>query len=98
MLACGSRDEVGRHRRFVGERLVEPGFQPWQQLLGVRLRQDSFVMIGPKTLRDLTRKRRLGYLVGVEADREGCYAPARRGRGCDDDARVDAARQKKAER
>ena len=55
VLACGGRDEVRRHRRLVGKRLVEPGLELWQELLRVRLRQDPLVMIGTEELRDLAR-------------------------------------------
>ena len=55
-------------------------------------------MIRAEALCDFARKRRLGNFVGVETDRERRDARARRGRCCDDDARVDAARKKEAER
>ena len=55
-------------------------------------------MIGAEALRDFARERRLGNFIGVEADRERGDARAGRGRCGDDDARVDAARQKEAER
>src|SRR5688572_25067733 len=55
-------------------------------------------MIRGEALRDLARKRRLRYLVGVEADRERGDARAGRGGRGDDDARVDAAREKEPER
>jgi hypothetical protein len=97
VLACDFRDEVGRHRGFVGERFVEPLLQVGQQVASRCLRQHAFVMPGAEQFRDFPGIRGFRLLVGVEADGECRYVRPEPGRRCDDRARIDAAGKEEAE-
>ena len=90
---------AGRHRRRVGERLAVMAHDAGQQPDHVRL-DHQLVVVGPVALGDEARVGQL--VVGPppvgEADREGLHPRAARPRHArDDDRRIDAARQKRAE-
>ena len=97
MLARCRRHVVGRHRGGVGERLVEVPRQPGKQRFDMGS-HDMRVLYDPEMLRDALRV--LQFVVGAlrEPDRrrdDGCVA--RLLHEGDDEARIDAAREKRPE-
>ena len=92
------RYEVGRHCRFVSERLIEPFLQVRQQITGGGLRKHALMMLCAEQAGDFARERSFGLLVGIEADREGRHVGAEPGSRGDDGAGIDAAGKEETER
>ena len=90
--AASLRDEVGRHRADVGERLVEEPGQLLGQLPGVGA-HDQLVVVGAELLGDDASVVELVEVGLFEADAERLGARAELGHRADDGGRVDAARE-----
>src|SRR5262249_39766468 len=75
MLAGQFGNEIGRYLRGIGERLIEPGREMWNDLERMSRLDIKLSVIGAQMGGDLLRT--LGFIIAafVKADREGLHRP-----------------------